>query len=498
MKQVFRWCLPVVKAGDTEPITVSQTLIKGVDSGGNPNNRLLQDGPSTVHVRIDGPQTSLLADMIAGVYPAPGSDQSPDEFLPHIALTRRTLPWERQGPDPSPTTPWLALLLFKESEFRSASERASAPAVTVKRFKVQEIPDQTTKTRLMTTLQIPGDTEVSTLTVDNMRLRQIMPRVAELPLLCHMKRETRDNVDVDTAIVVGNRLPDASAPEGQKPELHTAVLVSLEKAPELLNLPLAGSTTLLVLHHWTFRPSQGGDFEQVIKSIAYRPHGGVLRFGNLPAPVGQGETPPLSGGFKGVLDKDGYFLTPVEHDQEVNATYRSPLHPFTPPPRSKGFAIAAAPDEFVNADQTTPLDFAHAAAFELGRLLGLNDPGILEDLRHVGGTMKPIDPPVAVNKLPDALQKPDWVVNPAWSEQPWDAAAGQGLVKTETQFLDKGIGDVTGIGDLLNQWNVGDIATTLTNIGAVVTAPVVALNVSTLTVDTLEEQFADVQQAAKG
>ena len=325
-----------------------------------------------------------------------------------------------------------------------------------------------------------------------------MPLIPELPLLCHMKRQTVNGADVDSAIVIGNRLPDASAPPGEKPELHTAVLVSVERAPELFSLPVAGTTTLLVLHHWTFRPSKGGDFEQVMKSIAYRPHGGVLRFGNLPAPVSSGETAPLSGGFKGLLDNDGYFLTPVEHDQEVNATYRSPLHPFTPPPRSHGFAIAAAPDEFVTADQSTPLDFAHAAAFELGRLLALNDPGILEDLRHVSGTMKPIDPPVAVNKLPDALQKPDWVVNPAWSAQPWEAVAGQSLVKDESLFLDKGIGDVTGIGDLLGQWNLAEVVNTLNDAGEAVSAPVVAVNVGTVNAEMLDVTFADVAQAGKG
>jgi hypothetical protein len=488
MKQVFSSCVPLIKAGNAVPITVTQSL----------DDRLKQDGPATVNVRIDGPQTSLLPDMVAGVYPAPGSDQSPDEFLPHIALSRRTLPWEREGPDPGPKTPWLALLLFKESELRSAAQRKQAPAVSVTQLKVQNIPDLTTRNRLINTLQIPGETEVSTLAVANSILRQIVPRIAEVPLLCHMKRETVNDADVDHAIVVCNRLPDASAPAGQKPEVHTAVLVSVERAPELFTLPISGTTTLLVLHHWTFRPSQGGDFEQVIKSIAYRPHGGVLRFGNLPAPPKAGETAPLSGGFRGLVDKDGYFLTPVEHDQEVNATYRSPLHPFTPPPRSSGFAIAAAPNEFTTADQTTPLDFAHAAAFELGRLLALNDPGILEDLRHVSGTIKPIDPPVAVNQLPDALQKPDWAVNPAWSEQPWDIGAGQSLVKDQNLFLDKGVGDVTGIGDLLTQWNVGDVVATLNSIGAVVSTPVAALNVGTVTEGVLDEMFVDVAQAAKG
>jgi hypothetical protein len=488
MKQVYSSCVPIVKAGDVEPITVWQSL----------DGRLEQDGPSTVHVRIDGPQTFLLPDMIAGVFPAPGSDQTPDEFLPHIAFSRRTLPWEREGPDAADTTPWLALLLFKESELRSAEQRKQAPAVSVATLKVEDVPDLIARNRLLTTLQIPGDTAVSTITVPNSLLRQIMPRQAELPLLCHMKRQTIAGVEVDHAIVVCNRLPDASAPPGAKPELHTAVLVSVEQAPELFALPVSGVSTLLVLHQWTFRPSGEEDFEQVMKSIAYRPNGGVLRFGNLPAPVASGETAPLSGGFKALLDDDGYFLTGVEHDQELNATYRGPLHPFPPPPRSNGFAIAAAPDEFVNANQSTPLDFAHATAFELGRLLALNDPGILEDLRHVTGTMKPLDPPVAVNKLPDALQKPDWVVNPAWAEQPWDIAAGESLVKNESLFLDKGAGDVTGIGDMLDQWNLADVVATLNSIGAVETAPVVALNVGGVTAETLDGMFVDVAQAAKG
>ncbi|MEZ6060145.1 MAG: hypothetical protein R3C19_07285 [Planctomycetaceae bacterium] len=487
MKQIYSSCIPLVKAGKSEPITVSQTL----------DGRLKQDGPATVHVRIDGPQTALLADMIAGVYPSPGSDTSPDEFLPHIALSRRTLPWERTGPNADAATPWLALLLFRESELRSPAQRKQAPTVSVSKLRVQSIQDLKTRTRLMTTLQISPETEVSTLTVANSLLSQIMPQESELPLLCHMKRETIGGADVDHAIVVCNRLPDAAAAAGQKPELHTAVLVSVEQASELFPPPAAGSTTLIVLHHWTFRPSQGGDFEQVIKSIAYRPHGGVLRFGNLPAPVTAGETAPLSGGFKGLIDRDAYFLTPVEHDQDVNATYRSPLHPFAPAPRSPGFAIAPAPDEFENADQTTPLDFSHAAAFELGRLLALNDPGILEDLRHVKGTLKPLDVPDLVNPLPDVLQKPDWVVNPAWAERPWDSALGQNLVKDQSLFFDKGVGDITGIRDHLGQWDVGAVVSTLNSIGPAVTTPVTGLNIGTVTAATLEEQFADVAQAAK-
>jgi hypothetical protein len=46
---------------------------------------------------VEGPQLQLTPADVAGVYPAAGSEESPDEFLPHIALERRTLPWERIG-----------------------------------------------------------------------------------------------------------------------------------------------------------------------------------------------------------------------------------------------------------------------------------------------------------------------------------------------------------------------------------------------------------------
>jgi hypothetical protein len=511
MKQIFANAKPVAKAGTDVALTVGQSL---------EGDRLHVDGPDSVHVRIDGPQTALLADMIAGVYPAPGSEQSPDEFLPHIALTRRTLPWEREGPDNQIDTPWLALMLFSEAELRQES-MSTAPGVMVTDMLVKDVPEQVTRNRLMVTCKIPSVTKISTLTVANTLLAQVRPTIGDLRLLSHVKRATVETagpendaedtqpVETDIAIVVCNRLPNSNAPSGSdRPPLHLAVLVSVERASELFLQPMPpGSTTLHVLHHWTFRPTQGGDFEQVIKSIAYRPHGGVQRFGNLPAPVPAGESAPLSGGFRGLLDHDGYFLTGVEHDQDVNATYRGPLRPFGPQARSKSFAISAAPNEFADAPQAKPLDFAHAAAFELGRLLALHDPAILEDLREVGGTMNHLEPPVAINKLPPALQKPDWVVNPQWTSdpkpdwasQPWQGVdAGESLVKDQNLFLDKGVGDPTGLVDQLAQWNLADIIATVTGIGEAVSTPVVAIDVNTVTESQLETQFADVQQLAQG
>ncbi len=503
MSQIFSHALPQVRAGDPD-VTLSPTQQVALppppdDSSASAKQLLTQTGPGTVHVRIDGPQTALTADLIAGVYPAPGSETSPDEFLPHVALSRRTLPWERRGPQPAATVPWLALLVFSEAELTDAAGMRQAATVSVQRRTVASIPDAPTRNRLITTLGIPGSTEVSTLSVANGLLASILPTQAELALLCHVKRESTGTGDVDRAIVVANRLPSAAAPGGQKPPLHLAVLVSVERASELWTLPGIGSTTLLVLHHWRFRPSTGRDFEQVVRSIGYRPNGGVQRFGNLPVPVGPGQQAPLSGGFQGLLNPSGYLLTPLAHDQDVQAaSYRGPLRPFGPQSRSTSFAIAAAPNEFASAPPGTPLDLSHATAFELGRLLALNDPAILEDLRGIRATFKPLDPPVAVNKLPDALQKPDWVVNPAWADQPWVNVAHEQLVKDHDALLG-GVpaGDVSGLASALPSWGVGNLLDTVSGIGAAVSAPVTTLDVGTVTAQGLDTAFADVAAAAQ-
>lgn len=498
MNQIYSNATPVARAGDPDvEITVGQTL----HPNGDTSTSLLDlTGPDTIHVRIDGPQTSLTADLIAGVYPAPGSEDSPDEFLPHISLNRRTLPWERKGPQAPRAMPWLALLVFSEADLKSASLRRKAATLNVRTSTVDELTGAT-RTHLTNTLQIPGGTTVSTLTVTNALLRTVLPTIAELPKLCHVKRSVVNGVATDHAIVVANRLPNSAAPPGERAPLHIAALVSLERWPTgLFTLGTTGSSTLLVLHHWTFRPFAGGDFEQVVKAIRFRPHGGVLRFGNLPADVAAGEDDPLSGGFAGLLNPDGTFITPLEHDQDVaGAVYRGPLRPFGPQPYNKAkFAIAAAPSEFEGAPAGAPLEYSHAAAFELGRLLGMADPAILQDLRDIRMSAKqPIEPPTEVNQLPDALQKPDWVVNPQWVSQPWQDFGGPRLVKDETEFLDHGAADPSGLVDHLDNWDLGDIVETVVDIGPVVAAPVTAIDIAAVTADQLAVDFADVAAAAQ-
>lgn len=46
---------------------------------------------------VDGPRFTLAAPEVAGVFPPRNGHGPFDEAIPHIALGRRTLPWEQIG-----------------------------------------------------------------------------------------------------------------------------------------------------------------------------------------------------------------------------------------------------------------------------------------------------------------------------------------------------------------------------------------------------------------
>ena len=94
--QVYDNCIPLIPSGQTVQITVKQEIKDGE------TDLLSTTGPNSITLVVQGPQTKLDPSEIAGVYPAPDSSDSPHEFLPHIVLTRRTLPWERTGPVTGP------------------------------------------------------------------------------------------------------------------------------------------------------------------------------------------------------------------------------------------------------------------------------------------------------------------------------------------------------------------------------------------------------------
>ena len=567
--QFFNSCTPLIDSDQPpQEIKLEQTLSGKIPFLGQElaQDRLLSlGGPTSIRIQVNGPQVALNESDIGGVYPAPGSTESPEDFLPHIALTRRTLPWERSGPDG--TKPWLALLLVKNSELNSSGSSPFAPIVvdlpigevirpptvteerirtrftaetkiTLVEPKESRVSVEAQNTASYLTAQIPalrqsrpalvtakissvqsrdllgfgrlkakisGDPTVNLLYLRNSILAKIRPAQEDLKFLCNVKRsdDGRGHI-VDHAIVIGNRLPSAGK-VGEQAEVHTAFLVSLDGRDDFYaasrDKKPSGEIALVVLHSWSFTPSQGGDFEQVVRAIHIRPNGGVLRFGNLPAEPAAGGTAPLSGGFDALLDEHGLFLSGVPHTQSGNATYRGPLRPFPPAPRSLSFAVRSAPEEFAGAPPGAPLDFSHAAAFEAGRLLALANQDVLENLRQIHGILKPIDPAV-IKGMPVVLQKPAWLPDPSWvMEDPWavvvdDASRVERITKSPVELIGENPGDVSGVSQHFQQ----DGESVLSGLKEMAATPAEQLptsfDISSVTEAELERQFAQVR--AKG
>lgn len=474
---------PIAHAGDTVTIDVSQTL---TPKGGSA--ALLHTSGPTVEVQIQGPQVQLSEADIAGVYPAAASTTSPDNYLPHIALSRRTLPWERVGPGTG--APWLAVLLLTDADMRivespllmqveavttTAAIKSVGPqqppvmqqyiqgSLTPQAIQVQSLQpagqDPNTYKQLIKIPGITAGTTINTLAIPAATLKMLLPeKPADLALLCNAKEViapgTNGNTGMYTAIVVGNRLPDAG--DGSTPAaLHTAALVSLEQRDDIwTRFGNNEFINVVVLHSWTFTPSKGGDFEEVCQMIRYGPNGGVQRFGNLPQELIAPATSPLPGGFVSALDADGYLIQPLQHAEAGNVVWRGPLRPFPPPQRSPGVAIRSAPEQWTNEPAGTKLDYSHATAFELGKLLAIANAGIREDLRELHEVFSLPDKYfVPEASLPAALQRPYWGIDQGQSvdtaesqlntalENPWQMGSQAMIGMPGAQ----GKGDFTGV-----------------------------------------------------
>jgi hypothetical protein len=395
------------------------------------------DGAGKLYVQVVGPHTVLQPNDIAGCYPAEGSATSPSNFLPHIALTRRTLPWERaffEGD--TQHTPWLALLLFAESELVPALDRQVVWSDTVAHMQDRDPACY----EALTSAGYQPSQQLDFICVTESTLSKLLPTTSELTLLCHVQHlllglgETATEASDPMwsqdpgcylAIVIGNRLPVVS--DMSSPGRFHACLISIEHRnlpgdlpwpgpePQFHKPPQATTTTqpghvdpprvepldhLVVLHHWSFTPSAGKDFCDVAESIRHAPNGGVLKIGDQPGPITDGIVPTM---FEPNTPPGSLLL----NCKDGHVWYHGPLLPVPSVPDAS-FAVRAT-------HHTKPGDdISYATAFEVGRLMALADQGILDDLQQLrsqwaGHITGPI---FHVENLPKILHDKIWGPDP--------------------------------------------------------------------------------------
>jgi hypothetical protein len=357
-----------------------------------------------------GPRFRLDPSDIYSVFPPANALGDYSDSLPHIVLTRRTLPWERTtGEDTGSTSPpaddsppWMALLLFDDEEVLSGD---SPPSNAASATKVQTLPlnevinldivrgDILGPQRITLDASEP-DVSAQCLAVDvqPQAFLAVVPQLAELQYLAHCREVNTGNkeipgLDADGwfSVVMGNRVPacdrpassPASAPDSQGAK-NIAHLVSLEGLQDYL---LGGPQTipanikrvrLVSLASWTFTCfSQGLNFGTLMAN---------LRLDLLRVP--QGHASPLSS----PADKPaahelacealegGYApinYTTLEGEQTV-AWYRGPLVPYV--------TARVERDPFITSDaamiydrETGLFDLSYAVAWQIGRQLCLAD-----------------------------------------------------------------------------------------------------------------------------
>jgi len=301
--------------------------------------------PSTIQYELVDPGATELstADVLA-VYPPAGAEDESDVMLPHIVLRARSLPWANAITGMA-DSPWVALLLFVEAQPIWPAEPTLAVHPNGRRI-----------------VKVP-----------NSSIPTLLPTPSERALLCHVRELPTDDPltarddDAFVAIVVGNRLPVPGV-------LNRVCLVDLRNVSTSPD-----HAEFIVLYEWSFKVGSGGDFEEHFRRLR-NPQAGSIQTGGVVA-IGCGiDGNPIADEHGApVANDDGeVFLaapTPTQPQRLVN--YAGPCVPL---PRLLDDESALSVDEALAVRPDGREVITYSAAFELGRLMALSDPAILEGL----------------------------------------------------------------------------------------------------------------------
>jgi hypothetical protein len=291
---------------------------------------------------VGGERFSLAPADVHSVYPPEGSRGDHGHSLPHIALRRDTLPWERKADGTS--TPWLALILLNAEE--AARHRLETVTLDECRRRIGGM--------LVLEPGQAGTDQVQLLEIDS----SLIPTRGELASLCHVRGELASGGLTEcVAVVVSRRLPH----EGR----NTVHLVSLEDRYQGDTL-VGGAQfcTVVSLKSWSFTCEKDKrDESESLAHLFQKLDGSWLRI-----PPDEKTAPAEPYISRGRVPLPHRFRT----GESGVSFYAGPLFPGPPSPEDPVNLPAGSADELlVYHERLGMLDITYAAAWELGRLLAL-------------------------------------------------------------------------------------------------------------------------------
>lgn len=416
--------LPGLDAGEYL-ITISQAFSgTGIGSSSSSGGAGVdQTTPLRYKFAVKGPRFALDPTLIHSQYPPSNTAGEFSNVLPHVVFNNLSLPWIRMPNQPgwapfegafqgtnakydldAPT--WMAVLVFTEADYAGASIDLKVQSGTV----ADLMPQNSNSPNFISPLWASGDTlddlapweDASTacqyLDIPVALFQSVAPSLADLFMMAHVREVElgsapaqvgQDVEDVGSySMVLGNRIPVA----GQR---HVAVLVSLERMGLYLpdyqgnitpdSYPASATAVRLpVMTSWAFTST--GDsfrFDSLLENL-----NGRNNQSPLPGPLPQSplrlypESPSAP-----TIQAMNQGFVPLSHltrnGVQTASWYRGPLFPYQPD--------NSVPDVVVlNSDGMTPtlydadalvrfdpsnglFDLSYAAAWQLGRLLALQD-----------------------------------------------------------------------------------------------------------------------------
>lgn len=411
----IRDCLPQLTAGKyTVDSNIELGALKGVEGTIVPSNKIFY---------VDGPRFTLLPSDIYNVYPPEEHTGFLESTLPHIVFKRRTLPWERtidgkshqnkEGKNP----PWMALILLNESEIKENNIKIESrpiaqlldPKIAFKDLEgveylkgeedtigpeIASFADNTSPCLMPWEDKKKGkpvpmdekDMEMlrcNTIDLPTNLFLTVAPKLDDLPYLAHVRKvnvdENKERADNDDdgyfSVLICNRLPtrkvemkkEAIKAKEDNGVKNTVFLVSLEGYHNYLKTPSSlksEKVRLVVLHQWSFNVAKGTNFKELCEG---------LKDSARPLKMDHG-TENISTELEKVYD---YGYTALEHKLRSGGKtlswYRGPLSPNFLPTEPKTRTFSNADNALRYDNENGLLDVSYAAAWQLGRLLALQD-----------------------------------------------------------------------------------------------------------------------------